>query len=157
MVDRHFRAILPGKASFSLSPSPSLSSSSSFSISSSHLLSRSLENTSYSAMLNIAKSVPPPEPVPSNSGHSFIIQYNRSSRHWPSSIKFPEFRNRMGFSEFLSIPELEAIPRNSGTGWNFGNSAQFRLHPILGIPYRNSFRPSPSRILLWATISLRDK
>jgi hypothetical protein len=61
------------------------------------------ENTSYSAMLNIVESVPPPEPVPSNSGNSVIIQYNRSTRHWPSSIKFPEFRNRMKFSEFWAI------------------------------------------------------
>jgi hypothetical protein len=40
-----------------------------------------IENTSYSAMLNIAESVPPPEPVPSNSGNSVIIQYNTSTRH----------------------------------------------------------------------------
>jgi len=63
-----------------------------------------IENTSYSTMLNIAESVPSLEPVPPNSRNSIIIQHNRSTRHWPSSIKFPEFRNRMEFLEFRAIP-----------------------------------------------------
>ncbi len=39
------------------------------------------ENTSYSAMLNIAESVPPPEPVPSNYENSIVTQYNRTTCH----------------------------------------------------------------------------
>jgi hypothetical protein len=101
-----------------------------------------LANTSYSAMLNIMESVPPPEPVPSNFGNSIILQYNISIRQWPSSIKFPEFH---------------AIPESDGILGIPSNSVQFRLHPIPGIPYRNYFLPSTSRTLLWSKISLWDK
>jgi hypothetical protein len=65
-----------------------------------------IENTFYSAMLNIAESVPLPEPVSSNSGNSIIIQYNRSTRHWPSSIKFPEFRAIPSTSVSTQFPEF---------------------------------------------------
>jgi hypothetical protein len=42
---------------------------------------RRIQQSSYSAMLNISESVPPPEPVPSNSGNSIVIQYKRPTRH----------------------------------------------------------------------------
>jgi hypothetical protein len=94
-------------------------------------------------MLNIAESVPPPEPVPSNSGNSVIIQYNISTRHWPSSIKFLEFH---------AIPELEAIPEipeSDGIPGIPSNSVSTQ--------FRNYLSPSPSRIVLWSKISLWDK
>ncbi len=88
-------------------------------------------------MLNIAESVPPPEPVPSNSGNSVIIQYNISTRHWPSSIKFPEFRAIPELEAIPGIPELDGIPGIPC------NSVQFRLHPIPEFRAGITSRPHP--------------
>jgi len=79
-----------------------------------------LEQSSYSAMLKIAESVPLPEPVPSNSGNSIVVQYNRPTRHWSSS---------MNSREFHPIPESDGIPwiaSNSGIRRNSVNCFQFR-------------------------------
>jgi hypothetical protein len=62
------------------------------------------EQSSYSAMLNIAESVPPPEPVPSNSRNSIVIQYNRPYSSLTEFRQFPEFQ------ESLPIPESDGIP-----------------------------------------------
>jgi len=100
--------------------------------------SHTYENTSYSAILNIAESVPPLEPVPSNSGNSVIIQYNISTCHWPSSIKFLEFHAIPELEAILGIPESHGIPCNSGIGSHSRNSVQFRnWMEFPGIP-RNS-------------------
>jgi hypothetical protein len=90
----------------------------------------SVENTSYSAMLNIAES------VPSNSRNSIIIQYNGSTRHWPSSAELPKF------------PELspDGITPNFQQFRNRMELPEFRLHSIPGIPHRNYFPPSLSLI-----------
>jgi hypothetical protein len=70
------------------------------------------EQSSYSAMLNIAESVPPPEPVPSNPGNSIVIQYNRPTRHWPSSVNSWNSGNSIRF-------------RNSGHCFQFRNQTEF--------------------------------
>jgi hypothetical protein len=113
------------------------------------------EQSSYPAMLNIAESVPPPEQVPSNSGNSIAIQYNRPTRHWPSSVDSwnsqnliqTEYRNWAELEPIPGIPESDGIPCNSGTEFrnrveteldgiarNSGNSIQFRncteFHPV---------------------------
>ena len=68
--------------------------------------SHSNENTSYSAMLNIAEPVPPPESVPPNSGIAAI-------HSTPNSFQFRNGRNSVTI-EFLLIPEFRVIPSNSG-------------------------------------------
>jgi hypothetical protein len=72
-------------------------------------------------MLNIAESVPTPEPVPSNYGNPIAIQYNRPTRYWPSSVNSwsspnliqTEFRNWVEFEPIPGIPESDGIPCNS--------------------------------------------
>ncbi len=71
-----------------------------------------IENTSYSAMLNIAESVSSPEPVPSNSGNSIVIPYKRPTRHWPSSVNSPSSQNLIQ-TEFRNRTEFSAIPSDS--------------------------------------------
>jgi hypothetical protein len=74
-----------------------------------------IEQSSYSAMLNIAESVPPPEPVPSNYGNPILIQYNRPTRHWPSSVNSrssqnliqTEFRNSIRFQNCMEFREFD--------------------------------------------------
>jgi hypothetical protein len=70
----------------------------------------SIENTSYSAMLHIAESVPPPESVPSNSGIPFSFNHLDlfDNDRLPSNSGIE--RNR---TELHGIPESNGIPRNS--------------------------------------------
>jgi len=98
-------------------------------------------------MLNIAESVSPPEPVPSNSGNPIAIQYNRPTRHWPSSVNSrnshnliqTEFRNWVELEPILGIQESDGIPCNSGIR---RNSVQFRV-----IPYPPNSRNSVPELL----------
>ncbi len=116
-----------------------------------------MEQSSYSAMLNIAESVPPSEPVPCNSGNSIVIQYNRLTRHWSSSVNSREFHPIPGFRELLPIPESDGIPgiewrrnctelhgipgnsirfRNSGNRFQCRNRTEFRAFPCNSREFR---------------------
>ena len=81
-------------------------------------------------MLNIAESVPPPELISSIPG---ILELDKTG-----------------------IPSDSAIPELSQTRIA-GNSVQFRIALIPGIPYGNYFPPSPSCMLLRLKIILWDK
>ncbi len=98
------------------------------------------EQSSYSAMLNIAEPVPSTESVPPILGtrSSLYIRDLLDTDRVPPILRIPEmgfgrnyseFRNCKQFSEFRNRTEFVGIP------WNFG---QFRLHSIPGIPYRNN-------------------
>ncbi len=105
-----------------------------------------------------------PEPVPSSSRNSIVIQYNRPYSSLTEFRQFPEFPELSpdGIptnSRNSGIASNSGITQNSGNYFRFrnqtkslgipgnsvqfrlhsipGNSAQFRLHSIPGIPCRN--------------------
>jgi hypothetical protein len=100
------------------------------------------EQSSYSAMLHIWESVPPPESIPSDSWNSKIESRQNSGIGWNQFRPRNQFRSIPGIAESGQdgIPELGGISSDAGiSSTNSGNSGigsqlnsvQSRNHNIL--------------------------